>query len=201
MQIRDLGLCPYESILNKMMTFTTERTPETPDEIWLCEHPPVFTLGRNGDPAMRLYQSEIPLVKTDRGGQITYHGPGQLMVYFLIDLRRQKIAAAEFVKQIETQTLQFLQAWQINAHLREGMPGVYVNNAKIASLGLRIRNARSYHGLALNVEMDLSPFTQIHPCGYAHLQMTQICEFVKMPHLMENVISQWKQGLSCTHLM
>lgn len=140
---------------------------------------------------MMLQQTDIPLVKTDRGGQITYHGPGQLMIYFLIDLRRKKIAAAEFVSQIETQTIRLLQTWGIRAHLREGMPGVYVQDAKIASLGLRIRNARAYHGLALNVDMDLSPFTQIHPCGYANLQMTQMREFVKSANLMENVITHW----------
>ena len=191
MKIRSLGQCDYSPLLNQMITFTENRTPSTPDEIWLCEHLPVFTLGRNGDPSMMLQQTDIPLVKTDRGGQITYHGPGQLMIYFLIDLRRKKIAAAEFVSQIETQTIRLLQTWGIRAHLREGMPGVYVQDAKIASLGLRIRNARAYHGLALNVDMDLSPFTQIHPCGYANLQMTQMREFVKSANLMENVITHW----------
>ncbi len=193
MQVRYLGLCPYPSILEKMRQFSETRTPETPDEIWLCQHEPVFTLGRNGDPSMLLQPGEIPLIKTDRGGQITYHGPGQLMIYLLIDLRRKKLAAAEFVSQIENQTIRLLKFWDIQAHLREGMPGVYVHNAKIASLGLRIRNARSYHGLALNVDMDLSPFHHIHPCGYANLQMTQMREFVKSPNLMENVITQWTE--------
>ena len=193
MQIRDLGLCDYVQTLDQMIRFTETRTETTPDEIWLCEHLPVFTLGRNGDPSMMLHATEIPLVKTDRGGQITYHGPGQLMIYFLIDLRRKKIGAAEFVSQIESQIIRILKSWDIPAHLREGMPGVYVDNAKIASLGLRIRNARAYHGLALNVDMDLSPFSHIHPCGYANLQMTQMREFVKAPNLMENVTTQWKK--------
>ncbi len=178
-----------------MVDFTTQRTPETPDEIWLCEHQPVFTLGRNGDPASRISTSEIPLVETDRGGQITYHGPGQLMVYFLIDLRRKNQGAAEFVAAIEAQVIRLLKAWDIPAHLRPGMPGVYVNQAKICSIGLRIRNARSYHGLALNVDMDLRPFQEIYPCGYRDLQMTQVREFVNMPNLMDKITAQWLKDL------
>ncbi len=196
MRIRQLGVCAYEPVFKNMVTFTEERTPTTPDEIWLCEHEPVFTLGRNGDPTMLLHQGDIPLVKSDRGGQITYHGPGQLMVYFLLDLRRKNWAAAEFVSRIEAQTIQLLQAWNIPAHLREGMPGVYVHQAKIASLGLRIRNARAYHGLALNVEMDLAPFSQINPCGYTDLKMTQMSEFVHAPQLMHQVITQWEAALN-----
>ncbi len=179
-----------------MLAFTEARTPETPDEIWLCQHEPVFTLGRNGDPSMLLHQGAIPLIKTDRGGQITYHGPGQLMVYYLIDLKRQKLAAAAFVSQIEAQTIRLLKAWNIPAHLREGMPGVYVNQAKIASLGLRIRNGYAYHGLALNVDMDLTPFQHIHPCGYPNLKMTQMREFVNQPDLMKHTIMQWQEALN-----
>ena len=156
-----------------MQDFTTARTPETPDELWIVEHPPVFTLGQAGKPEHLLEDIGIPIVKIDRGGQVTYHGPGQVVIYLLLDLARLKIKVRELVTAIEQGIIDFLAAHGVAAERRAGAPGVYVGDAKIAALGLKIRNGCSYHGLSLNVDMDLYPFTAINPCGYAGLKVTQ----------------------------
>jgi lipoyl(octanoyl) transferase len=171
--VRYLGLQPYLDTWQKMSDFTSERTSETNDELWIVEHPPVFTQGSAGKPEHLLQQTNIPLVKSDRGGQITYHGPGQLIVYLLINLRQQKINVRSLVSVIEDAIINLLAEQQVIANAKPDAPGVYVNGKKIASLGLKIRKGCSFHGLALNIDMDLSPFLQINPCGYAGLEMTQ----------------------------
>jgi len=160
-----------------MVDFSTGRDAPTPDELWLVEHPPVFTLGQAGKPEHLLRDVGIPLVKIDRGGQITYHGPGQVVVYLLLDLTRRRLKVRELVTRIEQAVIDLLAAHAVAAERRAGAPGVYVgagrNAAKIAALGLRVRNGCCYHGVALNVDMDLSPFSAINPCGYAGLAVTQ----------------------------
>jgi len=166
-------MCDYDLIWQQMKAFTDSRGPDTPDEFWLVEHPPVFTQGQAGKPEHLLVQGEIPLVQTDRGGQITYHGPGQLVVYYLIDVKRRKLGVRALVSHIEQSVVELLAGYGIRASAKPDAPGVYVDGDKIASLGLRIRHGCSYHGLALNVSMDLAPFTYINPCGYAGLKMAQ----------------------------
>ena len=173
LQIRHLGRVDYEPTWQAMLAFTSERTTDTPDELWIVEHDPVFTLGQAGKPEHLLNDVGIPVVKIDRGGQITYHGPGQVVIYLLLDLPRLKIKVRELVTAIEQAVIDFLADHHICAERREGAPGVYVGPAKIAALGLKIKNGCSYHGLSLNVDMDLSPFAAINPCGYAGLQVTQ----------------------------
>lgn len=172
----------YEDALKAMQDFTAKRAANTQDEIWFCEHPPVFTLGRHADPSHILNPHNIPVIKSDRGGQVTYHGPGQLLVYFLLDLKRKKMGVAELVCRIEKTVIQVLQEFGIKAQCDQGRPGVYVlkDNKlnKICSLGLRVKNGYTYHGLALNINMDLKPFSYINPCGYKDLAMTQISEFI-----------------------
>lgn len=177
MQIRRLGRVDYEPTWRAMQEFTAARTPDTPDELWIVEHPPVFTLGQAGKPEHLLTDIGVPLVKIDRGGQITYHGPGQAVVYLLIDLSRRRIKVRELVSAIEQAVIDLLAEYDVEAERRSGAPGVYVRDAKIAALGLRIRNGCSYHGVSLNVDMDLSPFAAINPCGYAGLQVTQTRDF------------------------
>ena len=174
------GLEPYTQSFDAMRAFTDTRTPETVDEIWLVEHPPVFTLGLAGDPAHLLNpDSDIPLVKVDRGGQITYHGPGQVVAYLLLDLRRRKLMVRELVQRIEAGVIETLASYNLATERKERAPGIYVAptpwqlahaGAKIAALGLKIRNGCSYHGVSLNVKMDLQPFLAINPCGYAGLE-------------------------------
>ena len=156
-----------------MKDFTAARTAATPDEIWLVQHPPVYTQGQAGKPEHLLRASAIPVVKIDRGGQITYHGPGQIVAYLLLDLRRWKINVRELVRLMEQAVIDLLAQYWVTAQGREDAPGVYVGGAKIASLGLKIRNGCCYHGLALNVDMDLTPFSLINPCGHAGLCVTQ----------------------------
>ena len=162
-----------------MKTFNTARTPDTEDEIWLVEHPPVFTQGLAGKPEHLLLRSDIPVVQIDRGGQITYHGPGQLVVYTLIDFKRLKTGVRSIVSALENAIIATLAEYGIASANDPDRPGVYVGERKIASLGLRIKNGAVYHGLALNVDMDLSPFRQINPCGYAGMEMTQIADYVQ----------------------
>lgn len=171
---RDLGLMPYEPVLAAMRRFTDQRTAETGDEVWLVEHPAVFTQGQAGKAEHLLIPGDIPVVQTDRGGQVTYHGPGQLVAYLLLDVRRLGIGVRELVSRIEGSLIALLASFDVEAAAKPDAPGVYVDGAKIASLGLRIRNGRSFHGLALNVDMDLAPFRRINPCGYAGLAMTQL---------------------------
>ncbi len=167
---------PYEPVWSRMQAFTEQRTPDTPDEFWLLEHDPVFTQGRAGKAEHLLTPGEIPLVHSDRGGQVTYHGPGQLMVYTLLDLDRLGLGIRSLVLALERALIGCLADYGIQAQGRREAPGVYVGAAKIASLGLRVRKACSYHGLALNVDMDLSPFRRINPCGYRGLEMTQLAD-------------------------
>lgn len=176
LRIRELAVEPYEPTWRAMQAFTAVRTAETPDELWLLQHPPVYTLGLAGKPEHLLQASEVPLVKIDRGGQITYHGPGQAVVYLLIDLARRGLKVRELVRLMEQAIIDVLAGWGIAAERREGAPGVYVADAKIAALGLKISRGCSYHGLALNVDMDLAPFTRINPCGYEGLRTTQLTE-------------------------
>ena len=171
--VKRLGRVAYEPTFQAMQNFTAARTAETPDELWIVEHPPVYTLGQAGKPEHILEEVGIPVVRIDRGGQVTYHGPGQVVIYLLLDLQRLKIKVRELVTAIEQGVIDFLSAQGVVAERRTGAPGVYVGDAKIAALGLKIKNGCSYHGLSLNVDMDLYPFTAINPCGYAGLKVTQ----------------------------
>lgn len=177
MEIRRLGRVEYEPTWHAMQAFTASRTADTPDELWIVEHPPVYTLGQAGKPEHVLRDVGIPVVKIDRGGQVTYHGPGQVVIYLLLDLGRLKIKVRELVTAIEQAVIDFLGSHGLSAERRSGAPGVYVGPAKIAALGLKIKNGCSYHGLSLNVDMDLSPFAAINPCGYAGLQVVQTRDF------------------------
>ncbi len=172
-RVRQLGRVEYEPTWRAMQAFTAARTPDTPDELWLLEHPPVYTLGQAGKPEHLLRATDIPIVNIDRGGQITYHGPGQLVVYALVDLRRRGYGIRELVSRMEQAVINVLAAQGIAAQRQDGAPGVYVNGAKIAALGLRVKQGCTYHGLALNVDMDLTPFSAINPCGYPGLAVTQ----------------------------
>ncbi|HEX4024922.1 MAG TPA: lipoyl(octanoyl) transferase LipB [Steroidobacteraceae bacterium] len=171
---RWLGRRTYEPVWRAMQRFTEERGPDTLDEIWLLEHEAVFTLGMGADPAHVLAPGDIPVVRIDRGGQVTYHGPGQLVVYVLIDLRRAGLGVRALVSALEQAVIECAAEYGIRAQTRAGAPGVYVQHCKLASVGLRVRRGGSYHGLALNVNLDLAPFGRINPCGYAGLQMTQL---------------------------
>lgn len=183
--IRDLGTAEYELTWQKMQEFTDSRDESTPDEIWLLEHPPVFTQGLAGKPEHILNPHAIPVVQTDRGGQVTYHGPGQLILYPLINIKQKKIAPRELVTKLENSVILLLKQFNITAESRCDAPGVYVNNQKICSIGLRIRKGCSYHGIALNVGMDLKPFSYINPCGYKDLAMTQIKNFAPSVTIQE----------------
>lgn len=174
--VRSLGLVEYQLTWDAMKRFTAERGPETRDEIWLLQHPPVYTQGLAGKPEHLLHSTNIPVIKIDRGGQITYHGPGQIVAYMLLDMRRRKINVRELVRLMEQAVIELLAESGVAAKYREDAPGVYVGDAKIAALGLKIKNGYCYHGLAFNVDMDLSPYTNINPCGYAGLRVTQACE-------------------------
>jgi lipoyl(octanoyl) transferase len=169
-----LGRRDYEPTWRAMQRFTDERTPATPDEIWLLEHPPVYTLGMNADPAHVLDAGEIPVVQIDRGGQVTYHGPGQLVVYPLIDLKRAGLGVRDLVTALERSVIDYAATLGVVAAARADAPGVYVHGRKLASIGIRVRRGASYHGLALNVALDLAPFVRINPCGYRGLEMTQV---------------------------
>jgi lipoyl(octanoyl) transferase len=174
LRMKWLGRVPYEPTWRAMQQFTEARGADTADELWLLEHPPVYTLGMNGDLAHVLNPGAIPVVRTDRGGQVTYHGPGQLVVYALIDVRRAGLGVRELVTALERAVIDLAARYRIVAQCRARAPGVYVDGHKLASVGLRIRRGGSYHGLALNVNMDLEPFQRINPCGYAGLAMTQL---------------------------
>ncbi len=169
-----LGLQPYEQVFAAMKDYTESRTDKSPDQLWVVQHPSVFTQGQAGKAEHLLMPGDIPVVKVDRGGQVTYHGPGQMVVYTLIDLKRAGLNVRELVCAIELSLKALLAHYGIDAETRDKAPGVYVGAAKIASLGLRIRRGRSYHGLALNVDVDLEPFQRINPCGYQGLQMTRL---------------------------
>lgn len=178
MKIRHLGRVEYEPTYQAMVAFTNEREAQTEDELWLVEHPPVFTQGMAGKPEHLLQHSSIPVVQVDRGGQITYHGPGQVVVYTMIDFKRRRVSVRDLVSRLEHSIIATLADYGIEAHSDPKRPGVYVAERKIASLGLRIKNGAVYHGLALNVNMDLEPFHQINPCGYAGLEMVQMADLL-----------------------
>lgn len=176
--VRDLGRVDYAPTYRAMQDFNAARTADTADELWLCEHPPVFTQGLAGRPEHLLRDVGIPVVNIDRGGQITYHGPGQLVAYLLLDLRRRKLMVRELVSRMEQALIDLLAEYGIVAARLEGAPGVYVGGAKIGALGLRIKNGCSYHGLALNIDNDLAPFDAINPCGYEGMpvaRMSDLC--------------------------
>ncbi|MEI5640849.1 MULTISPECIES: lipoyl(octanoyl) transferase LipB [unclassified Pseudoalteromonas] len=183
--VRQLGLRSYEPIWQKMQHFTDNRDDNTADEIWLVEHQPVFTQGQAGKAEHILAPGDIPVVKVDRGGQVTYHGPGQQMMYVLFNLRRLKIGVRELVTWLEECIIAALGEYGINAYAKADAPGVYVDDSKIASLGLRVRRGCSFHGLALNVNMDLSPFLRINPCGYAGMNMVQCSDLNGPPSVTE----------------
>ncbi|WGW01095.1 lipoyl(octanoyl) transferase LipB [Vibrio sp. YMD68] len=174
--VRQLGRQDYHPVWKAMHEFTDNRTDESSDEIWLVEHNPVFTQGQAGKAEHILAAGDIPVVQSDRGGQVTYHGPGQLVAYFLINLRRKKLGVRDLVTHIENLVINTLKAYNIEASAKPDAPGVYSDNKKICSLGLRIRKGCSFHGLALNVDMDLSPFLRINPCGYAGMEMVQVSQ-------------------------
>ncbi|WP_297203960.1 lipoyl(octanoyl) transferase LipB [uncultured Pluralibacter sp.] len=172
--VRQLGVQPYEPVSQAMHDFTDRRDDDTPDEIWLVEHSPVFTQGQAGKAEHVLAPGNIPVIQSDRGGQVTYHGPGQQVMYVLLNLKRRKLGVRELVTLLEQTVVNTLADYDIDAHPRADAPGVYVGEKKICSLGLRIRKGCSFHGLALNVNMDLAPFLRINPCGYAGMEMTHI---------------------------
>lgn len=179
--VRDLGLVDYNDTWQAMKDFTEQRTEQTPDEIWLLQHPRVFTQGQAGKAEHLLAPGDIPVIQVDRGGQVTYHGPGQLVGYLMIDIRRRSMGARDLVSRIENAIVATLAELDIPAAPRADAPGVYTDNQKIASLGLRIRKGRSFHGLALNIDMDLEPFFRINPCGYQGMQMTQVSAYQDQP--------------------
>ncbi|MGH8288305.1 MAG: lipoyl(octanoyl) transferase LipB [Steroidobacteraceae bacterium] len=199
--LRDLGLVAYEPTWRAMQRFTDERGPGTPDEIWLLEHPPVFTLGMSASRDHVLAPGDIPVVQIDRGGQVTYHGPGQLVVYPLVDLRRAGLGVRDIVTALERSIIDYAAELGIRAECRKGAPGVYVDGRKLASVGIRVRRGASYHGIALNVSADLEPFRRINPCGYAGLEMTRLADLSAVdsvsvaaaalkPHLLKQLYRQ-----------
>lgn len=194
LEVTDLGLQSYEQVWSAMTEFTNTRTPETIDQLWLVQHPAVFTQGQAGKAEHLLVPGDIPVVQSDRGGQVTYHGPGQLVAYPLLDLRRLKMGVRDLVTAIEQTIVATLAHYEIEAFPKPDAPGVYVNTEgrvdKIASLGLRVRRGCSFHGLALNVAMDLSPFLRINPCGYQGLAMTQMLNLLSNPPAIEDVLQQ-----------
>lgn len=194
--VRHLGLQPYEPVSQAMHDFTDSRNDATPDEIWLVEHLPVFTQGQAGKAEHLLMTGDIPVIQSDRGGQVTYHGPGQQVMYVLLNLKRRKLGVRELVTLLENTVVNTLAEYGIEAHPRADAPGVYVGERKICSLGLRIRKGCSFHGLALNINMDLAPFQRINPCGYAGMEMTQMRQWVEeatpdniRPVLLNNLLA------------
>ena len=195
LEVRELGLVDYPVAWQAMQRFTNERQPDTVDEIWLLQHPRVFTQGQAGKAEHLLLPGDIPVIQADRGGQVTYHGPGQLVCYLMLDVRRLGFGVRELVSRIEQSLIDLLASYDVQALAKPDAPGVYVEGAKIASLGLRIRNGRSFHGLALNVDMDLEPFGRINPCGYAGMSMTQLADLVAGPVAFSEVNARLREQL------
>ena len=182
-KIRERGLQDYVKTWEEMKSFTENRNSNTPDELWTLEHNSVFTQGLSGKPEHLLKATKIPIIQSDRGGQITYHAPGQLIIYCLIDIKRLGIGIKKMVTIIEQSLVELLSSYNITAHTLKGAPGVYVNDSKIAALGLKVKQGRTYHGLSLNIDMDLSPYKAINPCGYSDLKVTKMC------NLTDNILS------------
>lgn len=189
--IRHLGLMDYAPVWREMQTFTESRHTNTPDELWFLEHRPVFTLGRNGKQEHLHKTGDIPVIHVDRGGQVTYHGPGQLIVYPLLNIKRRQLGVQSLVKILEQSVIDLLADYSLSAERREKAPGVYIDNRKLAALGLRIRKGCSFHGLSLNVDMDLSPFSMIDPCGYSGLEVTQLKD-LGINDSMETISTQFQ---------
>lgn len=199
MIVRNLGSQPYTQVWQQMQHFTAERTVDTPDEIWLCEHPPVYTLGHHADPRHLLHSTAIPIVQTDRGGEVTYHGPGQLMMYVLMDLKRAKLGVKCLVAALEQIVQATLRHYGIDSHTRPHAPGVYVEQHKICSVGLRVKRGCTYHGLALNIDMDLSLFAAINPCGYQGLTMTDVKTLAPSANLLDLsqvLVAEWRSYIN-----
>lgn len=193
--VRHLGLVDYLPTLEAMRALTAERDETTPDEIWLLQHPQVFTQGQAGKPEHLLAPGDIPVVQVERGGQVTYHGPGQLVGYLMLDLRRLDLGVRELVTVMEQALVEVLASYGVEAAPKADAPGVYVKGDKIASLGLRVRRGCSFHGLALNIDMDMTPFQRINPCGYAGLQMTQLKDLVAAPPAFDEAARRLEQTL------
>ena len=193
--VRHLGLADYLPTLEAMRRFTAERDESTPDEIWLLQHPRVFTQGQAGKPEHLLAPGDIPVIQVERGGQVTYHGPGQLVAYLMLDLRRKKLGVRELVTAMEQALVDVLAGYGIEAAPKADAPGVYVAGDKIASLGLRVRNGCSFHGLALNVDMDMAPFQRINPCGYAGLKMVQLKDLLETAPSLDEVAQRLEPAL------
>jgi lipoyl(octanoyl) transferase len=192
--IRHFGLTDYESAWHDMQAFTDSRNANTPDELWFLEHPPVFTLGRNGKQEYLHNTVDIPVINTDRGGQVTYHGPGQLIAYTLLNIKRRQLGVQSLVRILEQAVIDLLTDYSRSAQRREKAPGVYVDDRKLAALGLRVRRGCAFHGLSLNVDMDLSPFTMIDPCGYSGLEITQLRD-LGIDATMETISTQLQKHL------
>jgi lipoyl(octanoyl) transferase len=204
LRVSGRGLCNYEALWQEMQAFTAARDPDTPDELWWLEHPPVFTLGMNGKTEHLLAPGDIPVIAVDRGGQVTYHGPGQMVAYFMLDLRRLGMGVRQLVDVLEQSVIGWLATRGVVAKGRRDAPGVYVDGAKIAALGLRVRRGCTYHGLSLNVNMDLEPFSRINPCGYQGLPVTQLRDLgIDLP--VPRVAEEWLPGaaarLGFTHMV
>lgn len=190
MVVRRFDVMPYQQIWSAMQSFTNLRNSVTEDEVWLLQHEPVFTLGQAGRHEHVLSPGEIPLVQSDRGGQVTYHGPGQLVAYTLLDLQRLKLGARDLITLLEQSIVDTLAVFHVDARAKKDAPGVYIGDSKIASIGLRIRKGASYHGLAINIDMNLEPFLRINPCGYGGLKMIQLADFVPSVSIHE-VADTW----------
>ena len=202
LKVCELGLVDYSTCLSRMQNFTLNRDENTEDEFWIVEHPPVFTQGQAGKPEHILAPKDIPVVKTDRGGQVTYHGPGQLVIYLLVNLKKKNYHIKSLVCKIEQAVIDTLEQYNIQAHRIDNAPGIYVKNDKICQLGLRIKKGCSYHGLSLNIDMDLEPFSRINPCGFTDLKVVQVRDFVnniKYIELKDNLIIQLTQQLEYRH--
>jgi len=197
LHVRRLGLMDYELVWRAMQSFTDQRDENTPDELWLVEHPPVFTQGQAGRAEHILAPGDIPVIQVDRGGQVTYHGPGQIVAYPLIDISRLGMGVREMVKGIEQAIIDVLHSYAVDAELLAGAPGVYIDGVKIASLGLRIRRGKSFHGLSFNINMDLEPFQRINPCGFQGLQVTNLSAFaeVSMAEVEDRLIASLSKVL------
>ena len=174
LRVKRLGLCEYEPVWHAMQDFTDQRDKDTIDELWLVQHPPVFTQGQAGKAEHVLAPGDIPVIQVDRGGQVTYHGPGQIVAYPLLDIRRSGLGVRDLVNRIEESIIRVLAHYRVKGERRKGAPGIYVRDEKVASIGLRVRRGRTFHGLAFNIDMDLEPFQRINPCGFEGLRVTQL---------------------------